>query len=403
MSSRKRIEFDDQRRSCGILIVIEHYSPGYKYGGPIRSIVGLIDRLGDEFSFHVITSDRDFKEKNPYPRLEAGAWRNVGKAAVLYLIPREMRLRRWRRLLNRLEYKVIYLNGYFTKTTIRTLILRFLKMIPSKPVILAPRGEFSSGALGLKRMKKTIYMQVARWMRMYHHIIWQASSENEKRDILRALGLPEDEIMVAPNMVPASVVPRDDRRVKKSGSLRMVFLSRISRMKNLDYALNISMTLRGDIFFDIYGIIEDRDYWKECQAIMKNIPGNVFVSYRGEATPDQVPDILSGYHLFILPTRGENYGHVIHEALRAGCPVLISDRTQWNGLEEKKAGWDIPLSRPERFIEMIEAMTEMNEAAYHEWSTGARRWGETMANPIPAVEQNRLLLTTACQAGLRER
>ena len=52
---------------------------------------------------------------------------------------------------------------------------------------------------------------------------------------------------------------------------------------------------------------------------------------------------------FFFPTLGENYGHVIYEALDSGCPVLISDQTPWRGLSEVGAGWDLPLDKPDLF------------------------------------------------------
>ena len=47
------------------------------------------------------------------------------------------------------------------------------------------------------------------------------------------------------------------------------------------------------------------------------------VSYLGAVLPENVQGILSKYDLFVLPTRGENYGHVILESLATGTPVLM--------------------------------------------------------------------------------
>jgi glycosyltransferase involved in cell wall biosynthesis len=53
------------------------------------------------------------------------------------------------------------------------------------------------------------------------------------------------------------------------------------------------------------------------------------VQYRGPIAPDEVSNTFARYDLFVFPTQGENFGHVIFEALRAGTPVLLSDRTPW--------------------------------------------------------------------------
>ena len=43
-----------------ILLVTDHYLPGYRAGGPLRTIAGLIERFADEHEFFVLTRDRDF-------------------------------------------------------------------------------------------------------------------------------------------------------------------------------------------------------------------------------------------------------------------------------------------------------------------------------------------------------
>ena len=57
--------------------------------------------------------------------------------------------------------------------------------------------------------------------------------------------------------------------------------------------------------------------------------------------------------MFFFPTLGENFGHVIHESLAAGTPVLISDQTPWVGLSEKGAGWELPLDNKSAWVNII--------------------------------------------------
>src|SRR3546814_15539936 len=64
---------------------------------------------------------------------------------------------------------------------------------------------------------------------------------------------------------------------------------------------------------------------------------------------------LSRHDIFFLPTFGENYGHVIAEALEAGLRLLICDQTPWRGLAEAGVGHDLPLNQPEAFVTAIEA------------------------------------------------
>jgi glycosyltransferase involved in cell wall biosynthesis len=77
-----------------------------------------------------------------------------------------------------------------------------------------------------------------------------------------------------------------------------------------------------------------------------------------------VKPLISQFHLFSLPTLGENFGHVIAEAFAAGRPVLISDQTAWRGLEAAGAGWDLPLDQPGRFQETLQKCIDMNQEEF---------------------------------------
>ena len=70
-----------------VLIMIGDYLPGYKGGGPTRSIANLVDLLSDAVKFKIITSDRDFGESDPYSEILYNGWNKVGKADVMYLSP----------------------------------------------------------------------------------------------------------------------------------------------------------------------------------------------------------------------------------------------------------------------------------------------------------------------------
>jgi glycosyltransferase involved in cell wall biosynthesis len=75
-------------------------------------------------------------------------------------------------------------------------------------------------------------------------------------------------------------------------------------------------------------------------------------------------DLLSSYHALFLPSKGENFGHVILEAFMAGRPVLISDQTPWINLEQAACGFDLPLSNPLAFVEKLEDWAELDEERF---------------------------------------
>lgn len=343
-----------------ILITTSHYLPGYKSGGPLRSILNLVNNLHDEFDFKILTSDRDLGDHTPYRSIRYGVWNDVGCAQVRYLSPDEQTFNGVCRVIQGTNFDLLYLNSFFASwNTIWPLVGRHIGKLPQRPVLLAPRGEFSIGALTLKSWKKQIYISIAKSTGILNNISWHASTNFELDDIDRTIGRQRKSKFIAsdlPYLAERQLVAcsRD-----YDASCHIAFLSRISPMKNLDFALEVLLKVRLPVTFNIYGPPEDEAYWRHCQKKITTLPSNISVKYHGSLAPHQVPGVLRSNDLFFLPTRGENYGHVIAEALAVGTPVLISDQTPWRGLEARGLGFDLPLSDQEKFADAIENSARM--------------------------------------------
>lgn len=380
-----------------VLVFLPYYLPGYTSGGPIRSISNLVRWL-DDVDFKIITSHTDPRDPEAYQKVNENTWQQVGEAQVYYATPPQLRWRAISDLVNQTPHDVVYLNSLFNYSfTIKPLLLRKLGMIRSTPVVLAPRGELSPGALSLKKWKKSAYLRVARLARLYEGVIWQASSIHEKREIRKRFGTTGN-VKVAPNLpepLSEDESVMEPSRSKDTGDLKMVFLSRIVRKKNLDGALRILKEVSKRVEFDIYGPIEDSQYWAECRSIIERLPPNVRVTYNGAVEHHNVHSVLSNYDLFFFPTHGENYGHVIIEALSAGCPVLISDTTPWRNLASENIGWALPLNQTDRYQTVIELCAELDETELAELSASARRYAQQVTSNPGAVKKNRKLFAVA--------
>jgi len=394
-----------ERRKLIILTFVGYYLPGYKAGGPIRTVANMVERLGNDFQFKIVTADRDLGDTDNYSSVKIDEWNRVGNGNVFYTSPKMRSLKEYRKIFYSTDSDVIYLNSFFSPYfTIKPLLLRRLRLIPTKPVIVAPRGEFSPGALGLKNQKKRLYSLMAKALGLYRGIIWQASSEHEEADICQCYGRGL-QVVVAPDLPPVihSAQKISLKGEKTAGFLKILFLSRISRNKNLDGALKMLKGLRGGIQFSIYGPMEDKDYWVECEQIVKMLSENTVVRYCGSVEHDKVSDLMREYDLFFLPTLGENFGHVILEAFCSGLPVLISDQTPWRALQEKGVGWDLPLDQPELFHKVLEKCVDMDQNEYTKWSKRALEYGCRVAQDDKIVEQNRQLFYKAFDMGNRRR
>jgi glycosyltransferase involved in cell wall biosynthesis len=374
----------------------DYYLPGFKGGGALRSVAHMAEQLADALEMHVVTRDRDLGDQGPYPGVPAG-WTRVAGAPVRYLSPAEQRPGAMARALREARPEVLYLNSAFSPAfTLLPLLLRRAGRIPRVPVVLAPRGELSEGALSLKRPKKVAFLRMARATGLYRGVLWQASSELEAAEIRRWFGAGA-RVLVAPDLRERPAAPPPPAP-KRPGELRAAFLSRITGKKNLAGALEMLAGVRGRVRFTVYGPVEDAAYWERCRALIAGLPENVRVEHAGPLPPGQVNAALAAHHLFLFPTLGENFGHVVLEALLAGLPVLTSDRTPWGGLEAAGAGWALPLEQPERFAAVLQAYTELDGDGHAGRSAAARAFGEAAARDESVLEANRALFREAVRA-----
>lgn len=380
-----------------VLIFCDYYLPGYKAGGPIRTLANIVDQLGDEFHFKVITRNNDLGERKAYTGIVPDSWSRIGRAEVCHLAPSSRTFQGLRRWMRATAHDALYLNSLFSYTfSIKPLLLRRLGLIPRVPVILAPRGELSPGAVALKGFKKRLYLRVAKAFGLYRDVIWHASSDYEAADIRRWFG---DRISVRIALDLPARAPnlngQKSRNAKVPGHLKIIFLSRIDRKKNLEGALRILREASGRIEFDIYGPLEDQGYWAECQKIIDSLPPNITARYRGSIEHEKSLAVMMEHDLFFMPTLGENFGHVIMEALLAGCPVLISDQTPWRDLEAKGVGWDLPLSAADSFRSIIEECAQMGAEEFSRRRAAARAFALGIAQDENALRQNRHLFEFA--------
>lgn len=373
--------------TLNILSLIDFYLPGFKGGGSTRTLANMIDHLGEEFNFQVLTRDRDLNDESAYSNIQPDIWQTAGKAKVCYL-SKPKYIYHW---LKNLRPDVLYLNSFFSFWfSIFPLLLHKFYFKYSYPVLLAPRGEFSKGAFKVKFLKKKLFVLFMKTTGLYRNIVWHASSVYEEADIKRVFGKNAfvNIALDAPHVANLLSLAFNKQQAKQMGFLNLLFLSRIAPVKNLKGALHILGKLKGKIQFDIYGPLEDLNYWQECQGIIAKMPANITIKYCGAVMHDQVVSVMERYHLFFFPTYGENFGHVILEALLAGCPVLLSDQTPWVNLETENVGASFSLSEPHKFQAFIQNYVDMDADTHDLQRKKAYEYGLKHMHSKEVVTQN---------------
>ena len=347
----------------------------------MTSNLNMVEQLREKIDFFVVTLHTDYGETTPYTEVPPDRWVPLKEGlSVYYFSQNRLSVSALWQVAKQTHCTIWYINGIYSRY-FSILPLLFAKGLAVKRVIVASRGMLSKHAFSVKGEKKRVFLHIARLLGLYRGVRFHATNAEEAASVSLAIG-PSAEVYIAPNL-PSP--PSETFRAKqKSGDiLRLIALARVSPEKNCLLAIDIlSRCGACKVQLDWYGQQPDPSYVQSCEALACQLPANISVVFHGGVAPSAIPALLREADFFFLPTRGENFGHAIIEALLSGTPVIISDTTPWRQLEEKGIGWDISLLQPNRFAEVIESAAAMDQDTYRKMSLNAFSFAsEQLRNP----------------------
>lgn len=349
-----------------VLVFIDWFLPGDKAGGPVRSCANLLDHLGNDFEFSVVTRNTDYTETKPYESVQGDAWNTYDGKRIYYISSGELNKETIRRILQEEKPTHIYLNGIWSQPFTAWPLKEAKKSKGKTKVIVAARGMLAPSALAIKATKKKIFLRLAKWRSDFSDVIFHATNEKEAAEIRKSIG-DKTKIIVAGNLPRKSGnVPAHALKIKNK--LRIVSVARIAPEKNTLFALEVLSKVGVEVEADFFGAIYDEEYWQQCKAVLDKLPSNIHVKFHGPLPSENISKTLVGYDLLFMPTRGENFGHIILESMQAGTPVLISDQTPWKNLANENAGWDLPLKSVDGFVKTIEQIAGMSDIDFKKYS-----------------------------------
>jgi glycosyltransferase involved in cell wall biosynthesis len=390
--------------------VIPWFHPAYKAGGPIQSIANLVEQMavgsrheavsseqsaagtflqtqddtegGENDEFNIFCSNKDldgsflqsvfFDEWVTY-NSNTKVW-YASNNNILPALQDEIKLEK--------PDHLFIVGLYDWQFNFKPLL--FCKGVKK---IVSVRGMLHPGALSQKSFKKKIYLGLWKMMGLHKRAFFHATDVDEKKYIHDVFGQSVN-VKVAANF--PRVFNEQPVVKKKPGQLKLVSVALISPMKNILLvleALGNDQLVVDKIDYNIYGPVKDKQYWEECLACIKKVPVNISVTYHGDISPDKIEEALAANHVFILPSKSENYGHSIVEALYAGRPVITSNNTPWNELESEKAGANISLTDKQELVDAIRGFAVMNQEELEAWSKGARAYVEKAVNMETIMQQ----------------
>ena len=81
-----------------------------------------------------------------------------------------------------------------------------------------------------------------------------------------------------------------------------------------------------------------------------------------------------------MPTKNENFGHAIVEAMQCGVVPIVSDQTPWNDLEEYNAGFSLNLENQQHFKDAINKLLVLSENDFQCMSINVQKYIKSKIN-----------------------
>lgn len=262
------------------------------------------------------------------------------------------------------------------------------------PHVIAPRGTLDPAALAYSARTK----QAVRWLgqdaALEGATAFHATSQDEASHI-RAQGLCQP-ILLSPNGIDIPEVTRPVRSARRT----LLYLGRLHEKKGLDLLLQAWARLE-----PAYPEWDLRIVGKGSAAFEAGLTNDIAkrglsrVTLSGPVYGAEKLQAFRQADLFVLPTRGENFGMVVAEALAAGTPVMTTTGAPWAGLRDHRAGWWCAPKAPAIEAALAQALmadrsilAEMG-ARGRIWMTQAYGWAEIGARMVRAYawfQQGRL-------------
>lgn len=361
-----------------IIHVTASYKPAYIYGGPIQSVGKLCEVLTDDkrlalgtdgVNLQVLTTTANGKNelniKTGKPILVDGVpivyfkrWtkdHSHFSPRLLWVLRKE--ILRCTQDDNNVEMSklqspnsklIIHIHAWWNLVSVLSC---FIAKWYNIPVVLSPRGMLTSYTLGSRNafFKNLIHKMIGKGLLKYCHI--HATSVQEQTDIL-SIVTPKS-IRVIPNLVNLPLEESSSKnqvispKYQETGSLKLIFLSRIEEKKGLRLLFKALAIIDIPWQLTIAGLGEEK-YIQSLKILAEELKINNRINWVGQISNQDKFTLIAEHDLLALTSYNENFANVVVESLSVGTPVLISEQVGLSDyVKNKKLGWVTTLETEE--------------------------------------------------------
>lgn len=318
-----------------ILHIVPSYKPAYVYGGTIESIARLCEGLanaGHEIMVFTTTANGE-EELDVEPNKEY----IVEGVKVIYferifkdpfyispLLSRQLQK-------ECTSYDIVHIHSWWNMVVMRAASICKKKKVK---FIISPHGMMSDYILQNSKsfLKWTSFFTFGK--ALLKSSLFHATSVAEYNECKKLI--PKWNGFMIPNIVWLPVLQVSKR---KHEEFIIIFLSRIHPKKGIEILMEAISKFTHKPLLKIAGS-GDENYIKQLKLKAGNLGITSTIKWLGWQDREEKFSELMQADLFALTSFNENFGNVVIEALHAGTPVVISDKTGLSDfVKEYKLGW----------------------------------------------------------------
>jgi len=357
---------------------IIHYSPGMRLelGGVVRSVLDWCTVLAAR-GHEVILVAYDS------PDVPAGWDGQNGKPKIVripaasrpnFFVPREA-VRIWRDVLA--NGGVAHLHTPWTASNLQ--MSRAARQM-GVPYIVSIHGMLDDWSMSQHGFKKQMFLALGgrRFLRGAARLHYTAAAERQQAE----RKVPGSAGVVLPYLVdlaPFQSLPGREPALGAFPALggdepKLLFLSRLHEQKGLPLLLDAVALLKqkGRKFKLLIAGSGSAEYESQLREQTKRLNLENVVSFLGMVSGVEKISLYQSADLFVLPTRQENFGLVLIEALAAGTPVVTTRGTDiWQDIAA--AGGTIVESTPAAISTAVDRLLE-DRGSLHGLGQRGRKW-----------------------------
>lgn len=301
-------------------------------GGPNNSIYWLAKFLKRN-GVDVVEVAMDIAIGKEMPRNE-WLYKDYGKVMYVRTINHQFAFSYiGRSVLTAINAEIVHLTGVFAPTSF---IIGLCCSVLQKKIVWSVRGEFDPSALKYNKSIKTGLIFFVKILKNINNITFHSTCEAETNYIKKLLG-DKTKVIQVPNYMelPQQVVP------EKGNTPYFLYIGRHHAKKGLDNLIaGISQSLT--FINSNYSLLiagQETPYTNELKKIVKQLGIEAKIKFIGEVTGKNKEKLYADAYFTILPSHTENFGNVVIESLAQGTPVIASQGTPWEILEDYGAGF----------------------------------------------------------------